>query len=410
MTQACVPLWHLPVSLLNVRGGLCRCAAFVPVSHSPRSSKFKTTDEHATCSVNNGESDRRDEDDGMVAGDVAGQEDRVRHPVPMPIQTWDRLPIYHQRRVSGPTPRRIHRGAEHLRAHSMVTPRDSPTRSKGPAMELSQPRIDIGARARVDHARTLLHLAACGPVAIESFDLESTSVRVEPLATSSCMKSVERYIQGHCPSTVSRHILNVTQSSTTQATRKRIIGLMDNIASTGKCKKQRVLRRIDSDWQRTMRRSSTEQAEEQGQNEAPAVENATCCRRMSVGRVRRWARSSPRACELRARRCMARGGVRQAGDEIGARRGRGEGEEDVSEHQKTKGGKTYQPERAPREDEGPPPPQGDRPTIQPSNEPTETFQKRLPQTRPGLPVASRRAADPTRRPGLQAKRAPVCQQ
>ena len=62
---------------------------------------------------------------------------------------------------------------------------------------------------------------------------------------------------------------------------------------------------------------------------------------------------------------MARGGVRQAGDGIGARRGRGEGEEDVSEHRKAKGGKTYQPEGASREDTGPPL-QGDRPTNQPS--------------------------------------------
>ena len=42
--------------------------------------------------------------------------------------------------------------------------------------------------------------------------------------------------------------------------------------------------------------------------------------------------------------------------------------------------------------------------------PTEIIQKRPPQTRPGLPVASHTAAGPTRRPGLQAKRAPVCQQ
>ena len=36
----------------------------------------------------------RDEDDVMNGDDVAEQEDRVRHPRPMPLQTWDCLPIY----------------------------------------------------------------------------------------------------------------------------------------------------------------------------------------------------------------------------------------------------------------------------------------------------------------------------
>lgn len=56
------------------------------------------------------------------------------------------------------------------------------------------------------------------------------------------------------------------------------------------------------------------------------------------------------------------------------------------------------------------PPLHPRPPTDHHPKPTEIVQKRPPQTRPGLPVASHTAAGPTRRPGLQAKRAPVCQQ
>ena len=105
---------------------------------------------------------------------------------------------------------------------------------------------------------------------------------------------------------------------------------------------------------------------------------------------------------LRAERSTARGGVGQEGrgDQCSAE----EGEEDVSERRKTKGEVAYQPERTPQDDT-----ESSNPPNHPP-EPTETFQKRPPQTRPGLPVASHTAAGPTRRPGLQAKRAPVCQQ
>ncbi|KAL1725154.1 hypothetical protein EV714DRAFT_240200 [Schizophyllum commune] len=162
-------------------------------------------------------------------------------------------------------------------------------------------------------ASILLHPPAYDTIVTKLFGLESTSVRVVPLATS---RTSEWWLDQR--------------------------GRRDDGSS-------------DS-WTTTHLREN-DATDEHGQNEAPAA------RVRDV--LQTDARGSPRACGRRAKMSMARGGIRQAGDEICARWGRVEGEEGVSEHRKTKGGKTYKPERASRDDEGPPL-QGDRPTIQPS--------------------------------------------
>ncbi|KAL1712043.1 hypothetical protein EV715DRAFT_268164 [Schizophyllum commune] len=159
--------------------------------------------------------------------------------------------------------------------------------------------------------------------------------------------------------------------------------LMDDIASTGECKEQ-------------------QQAEERGQNEAPAarvrdvlqMDVSRACVALGEGltEVMRAAREE----QAGTRSVLGGGGGRGMKMSASIERRRAGTRTSLREHRET----TKVPHSMATV----------RPTIQPSIEPTETFQKRLPQTRPGLPVASRRAADPTRRPGLQAKRAPVCQQ